>query len=121
MPFEDSIKHQDAVAERAARITALKQLRVIGTIEGVSFLLLLFVAMPLKYGFDLPQAVRFTGMGHGLLFLAYVIALARAWSECERPLPWLLRGFAAAVLPFGPFWLDRTLRDEIAAEEPAGA
>ena len=49
----------------------IKTLRILGNIEGVSYLLLLGVAMPMKYFFDLPLAVKIVGMVHGVLFLGY--------------------------------------------------
>ena len=58
--------------------TSLGRLRVIGWWEGVSFLLLLGVAMPLKYFADWPLGVRYVGMAHGILFLLYVVAAIQA-------------------------------------------
>ena len=58
--------------------TTIGRLRVIGLLEGISFLVLLGVAMPLKYVWDEPQAVRGVGMAHGVLFLAYVTAAVQA-------------------------------------------
>ena len=53
----------------------IRNLRIIGNIEGVSYLILLFIAMPLKYAYDMPMAVKITGMAHGLLFIAYCLLL----------------------------------------------
>ena len=50
-----------------------KFFKIVATLEGISLLLLLFVAMPLKYIFDLPEFVRVIGMAHGLLFIGYII------------------------------------------------
>lgn len=86
--------------------TALGRLRVIGFLEGVSFLLLLGVAMPLKYVWDFPQAVRVVGMAHGILFLAYVWAVLQALLDYN----WGWRRGAALVfaslVPFGTFYTD---------------
>ena len=67
---------------------ALSMLRWVALLEGVSFLFLLFVAMPLKYLGGLPQAVRVTGSIHGLLFVLFVVALFRVVLErsCHAPL-----------------------------------
>jgi integral membrane protein len=54
----------------------LKTLRILGNIEGVSYLLLLFIAMPMKYYFGMPMAVKIVGMAHGVLFVAYCLLLA---------------------------------------------
>ena len=53
----------------------IRTLRILGNVEGVSYLLLLGVAMPLKYAFGLPLAVKIVGMAHGVLFLAYCALL----------------------------------------------
>ena len=54
---------------------ALKNLTITGYLEGTSFLLLLGIAMPLKYMFDIPEAVGYVGPVHGILFVAYVVVL----------------------------------------------
>lgn len=102
--------------------TVIRQLRVVGLVEGVSFLLLLGVAMPLKYLAGLPMAVRIVGMAHGLLFVIYVAAAAHAALTMRWPLSRTLLLLAAAVLPAGPFALDGWLRRqerEAAAREGA--
>jgi integral membrane protein len=81
--------------------------RLIGRFEGLSFLLLLFIAMPLKYLWGRPEAVRVVGMAHGGLFLAYVamanyVALELRWSKKL----WFL-SMVAAVLPFGTFIFEK--------------
>ena len=92
---------------------SLHQLRIVAFLEGMSFLVLLFIAMPLKYLAGQPLAVRVVGLIHGILFLAFVVALFRA----ARARTWPLRrsGLAllASLLPFGTFVLDRSLRAEI--------
>jgi len=85
-------------------------LRHIAFAEAISFLVLLFVAMPLKYFAGLPLAVKVTGMIHGLLFLAFCWALFRVMTRAKWP---IRRGaiiFVAALLPFGPFVIDRRVR-----------
>lgn len=84
---------------------ASKILRIVGHLEGASYLFLLFVAMPLKYALKMPLAVRITGSVHGLLFLAYLAALARAALEHGWPARASLRAFAASLVPFGMFFL----------------
>jgi integral membrane protein len=90
--------------------TPLGRLRVIGYCEGVSFLVLLGIAMPLKYAAGMPEAVLITGWIHGVLFIAYVIAAVQAASANRWPHGRLALAFAAAVLPFGPFVFDWWLR-----------
>lgn len=99
--------------------TALGRLRLIGLIEGTSFLLLLTIAMPLKYLAGRPEAVKYIGWAHGVLFMLYLLALMHAASERDWPLRRLFLGFVAAVVPLGPFVFDASLRREQAAAPPA--
>ena len=94
-------------------VSFLRQLRVVAFLEGLSFVLLLFVAMPLKYYAGLPLAVRVLGSLHGLLFLAFCWALARAAIACEWPFRRSLLAFVSSLLPFGTFVFDRSLKREI--------
>lgn len=96
--------------------TTLGRLRFIGFWEAVSFLVLLLVAMPLKYLADWPHAVRVVGMAHGILFMLYVWAAIQA--TLERNWAWKKTAvvLAASLLPAGPFVVDaKVLRDEAAA------
>jgi len=92
----------------------LQRFRLIAFSEGASFIILLFVAMPLKYLAGLPLAVRLVGMLHGVLFIAFVLALI--WVSIERtwPLRRALLAFVSSIVPFGTFVFDRSLRREIA-------
>lgn len=96
----------------------IRNLRLIGLAESISYIVLLLIAMPLKYYMDMPLAVRYTGWIHGILFMAYVAAVFMA----IRPMRWnwfsVLLALAASLLPFGPFLFDRQLRrrqEELAA------
>ncbi len=91
----------------------ITDLRVIGALEGVSFLVLLFVAMPLKYFAGMPLAVRVVGMVHGVLFLAYIVAVARAARSRRWSLGRIVGALVASLYPFGTFQLDRKLREEV--------
>lgn len=84
-------------------------LRTIGKVEAVSFLLLLGVAMPLKYLAGLPLAVKIVGWIHGVLFVIFGFALLRAWLVARWPIGRAILVFIAALLPFGPFIVDRRL------------
>ena len=93
--------------------TPLGRLRVIGGWEGVSFLVLLGVAMPLKYFAGLPLAVRIVGMAHGVLFLLYVAAAIQAALEYDWPWKRTALVLLASVLPAGPFVVEaKLLRDQ---------
>jgi integral membrane protein len=98
-------------------VSLLRQLRLVAFLEGSSFVVLLFIAMPLKYLMDLPLAVRIVGSVHGLLFLMFMVALYRAARDREWPRRRSLHGFVASILPFGTFVFDRSLRREIAVLE----
>lgn len=96
-----------AAAEAAAKAA---RFRLVSLAEGVSFLVLLGIAMPLKYAAHQPWATMVFGMLHGILFLAY---MALAW-ELRAVQGWNPKRFAvvliASVLPTGPFWLHRSLK-----------
>lgn len=96
--------------------TPLARLRFFGALEGASFLLLLFVAMPLKYLAGQPQMVSVMGSAHGLLFLLFVASVAEVSLKMRWPVRRTLGALAAAVLPFGPFVFDAHLRRETAAQ-----
>ncbi len=85
-------------------------LRILAIIEGVSLLVLLFIAMPLKYYFAAPQAVSVVGMTHGLLFLAFVgfclwVSQQKKWSE-----GFFMLVIISSVIPFATFAMDRKLK-----------
>ena len=92
--------------------TSIGRLRAIGMIEGVSFLLLLGVAMPLKYFAGMPMAVTAAGWLHGLLFITFCIALTQAYQEANWTVWRSGTVLIAALLPFGPFAIDKKLRRE---------
>ena len=85
-------------------------LRRVAIAEGISFLLLLGIAMPLKYLASLPVAVVIAGWIHGILFVAFCIAWQRTRTIARLPGTRAALVFAGALLPFGPFVLDRRLR-----------
>lgn len=90
----------------------LKKFRIVGYLEGLSLLILLFIAMPLKYKMGMPQAVKVVGWVHGLLFMGYIGLLAGMRAEHGWSMKKTMWGFVAAVLPFGTFVFDRSLRSE---------
>ncbi len=98
----------------------LVQLRWIALVEAISYVLLLGVAMPLKYWAGDPRAVKVLGMGHGVLFLLFVVLLARAVFEARWPIGRVLLLFVASLVPIWPFFLDRRMQAWIAAS-PARA
>jgi integral membrane protein len=89
--------------------TSLGRLRVIGFLEGISFLLLLGVAMPLKYWYDQPEMVTHTGRAHGLLFVLYIVLVIQVAYELNWNWKKVMLALAASVIPFGTFYADAKL------------
>ena len=83
-----------------------------GLAEGTSFLLLLLIAMPLKYIAHIPGPVKIMGWIHGLLFVLYIVALINVRLSFKWSFGRLLVAFIASLLPFGTFILDARLRKE---------
>ncbi len=86
------------------------RLRIIGFLEGVSLLVLVFVAVPLKYIGHLPALVKMIGPVHGILFLLFIILTISVGVEQK----WSFRGttwkvLLACLIPFGTFYIDRTI------------
>lgn len=88
----------------------IPSLRTLGLIEGASMLLLVGIAMPLKYIWGRPEAVRVIGLAHGLLWTAFVILLLRTMIVAKWPLGRGALIFAASLLPFGPWLVDRRMK-----------
>lgn len=90
----------------------LSWLRKAGIAEGISFLVLLFIAMPLKYFFDQPVAVSVFGWIHGILFMIFVSLAWEVKGDRNKNGKWFLSALAAALLPTGTFFFDKKLRKE---------
>jgi integral membrane protein len=82
---------------------------MLGTVEGVSTLVLFGIAMPLKYMADMPMAVTIAGSIHGVLFLALVSMFVLGTRRVPFSTGLAAAGVVAAVVPFGPFVMDRRL------------
>jgi integral membrane protein len=92
--------------------TVIGRLRIIGFLEGLSYLLLLGIAMPLKYMFGFPQAVQVIGMAHGILFILFILLSAQTKFVYRWPVSRMLWLWLASLLPFGPFVADYKLLRE---------
>jgi integral membrane protein len=88
-------------------IKILPVFRMIAIAEGISFLILLFIAMPLKYYADIPEVVRYFGWAHGLLFVLYLGLAFELGAQLNKGFIWLVIAFFASVMPFGTFIFDR--------------
>ena len=98
-----------AVPQSSDARSAIDDLRRVGKLEAISFLVLLAIAMPLKYLAGLPLAVKICGWVHGVMFVWLVISLWLAKREAGLTTGQALGVFVAALLPFGPFVIDRRL------------
>jgi len=87
--------------------TSVKVFRWISILEAVSFLLLLFIAMPLKYIWEMPEYVRVVGMAHGALFILYLLGGYWMYEKLNWSVKILLIVFLSSVLPFGPFVVEK--------------
>jgi integral membrane protein len=79
----------------------------IGWYEGWSYIILLGIAMPLKYFADMPKAVSAVGSIHGLLFVLFMFAIVRCISQRSITIWQGFLAFLASLIPFGTFFLDR--------------
>lgn len=92
--------------------TKLSWLRKAGIAEGISFLVLMGIAMPLKYIFNEPMAVSVVGWIHGVLFITFI---SLAWEfkiDRNKNMKWFATAFAAALIPAGTFFFDKKLKEE---------
>lgn len=81
--------------------------RIVSFLEGVSYLLLLFIATPIKYLQDDPQYVKLLGMPHGLLFMLYIVLAIVIKKELNWDNKTLGIVLLCSVIPFGTFYVDK--------------
>ena len=86
----------------------IKILRFTGITEGISFLVLLLIAMPMKYYLGLPLAVKVVGWMHGVLFILYILAVLGAIKAMRWNWFDVLVALAASLIPFGTLLLDKS-------------
>ncbi|MFP4091834.1 MAG: DUF3817 domain-containing protein [Cyclobacteriaceae bacterium] len=88
---------------------SIRQLRVVAIMEGISYLLLLLVTMPLKYLADLPGPNMMVGYAHGLLFIWYIGLVAYVAFKYRWPFRYTLAALLASVIPVATFYIDSKL------------
>ena len=93
-------------------MSQIRVFRMIALAEGISFLTLLCIAMPMKYFMGMPEVVRVVGSIHGGLFVLYVSLLAMIHFRQRWPFMFSLYAFLASIIPFGTFMLDKHLREK---------
>jgi len=101
--YIDSFKRRDQFGSRKITLrTSVGRLRMFGIVEGISFLALLGIAMPLKHFAEMPEAARIVGWVHGILFIGFVVALMLTRDAMRWSFRWTGLVLLAALLPFGP-------------------
>ena len=88
---------------------SVKKFSLINTIEGWSYLVLLFVAMPMKYMLEMPMAVKIAGMAHGVLFIVFCILLVITWQDKKWEFKENILFFIASLIPFGTFFTKKKI------------
>jgi integral membrane protein len=90
-------------------MSELQKFRLINKIEGISFIILLFIAMPMKYSFGYPMATKVVGMLHGLLVFAFIYQIIEAKKEAGFTLKEAALYSILSLIPFGSFYTDKLL------------
>ena len=90
----------------------IKQLRLISLIEGISYLLLVFIGMPLKYGLGITEINKILGMGHGILTIIFCIVLSITWIQHTLSTRWCSFIFICSLIPFGAFYAEKKLHEK---------
>jgi integral membrane protein len=92
--------------------------RIIALLEGTSFLLMLFVTIPLKYIWDIKEPAYFLGMAHGVLFLLYVVLALLVHFRVKWNFITLFWVLIASLLPFGTFVADQKILKKLTDHQP---
>jgi len=90
----------------------LRRFRMIGIAEGISFLVLLLIAMPMKYFLKIPEAVKVVGWMHGALFISYIYFAIETAISFRKSIGWCGKAFIAAFIPLGTFITDKELKKD---------
>jgi integral membrane protein len=89
---------------------SLTRLRLFSAMDGLSFLILIGIAMPLKYIAGDPTFVRYVGMTHGVLFILFIASLLDTSMRYQWNVKFSLFCFFCSLIPFAPFWLEGKLK-----------
>lgn len=89
---------------------AVNRFRLISAIEGISYLILVFIAMPLKYFAENPYAVKVVGMTHGILFIIFVISLLEAKTKEKWDLNYSFKLLVLSLIPFGAIAIENSVK-----------
>jgi integral membrane protein len=88
-------------------LSVLNSFRIVALLEGVSYILLLFIATPIKYLGNDPMYVKLLGMPHGVLFLVYIVLAIMVSRERRWNIQTLLIVLVASLIPFGTFYIEK--------------
>lgn len=92
--------------------SALGRFRIISAIEGLSYLLLVFIAMPIKYIGENPYPVKILGMIHGVLFIIFMISLFETKIKQKWNTGLMFQLFVLSLIPFGAFLIEKRVKSE---------
>ncbi|WDF68106.1 DUF3817 domain-containing protein [Sphingobacterium oryzagri] len=95
----------------------LRIFRQIALWEAISTVILFFIAMPLKYFADVPEAVKVAGSIHGFLVVLFVILLIMCWNEYKWTLKRVATYFVVSLIPIVSFWVEHDLKKQIASKK----
>jgi len=98
--------------DKSIIMSTLSIFKKVAIAEGISYLALLLIAMPLKYYAGMPLAVKYTGWAHGLLFVLYVIMVIMCWMEYKWKIGKTLLVLICSLLPFAPFIAEKRLHED---------
>lgn len=88
-------------------------LRLLGFLEGISFILLVFIAMPIKYIGGNPQPVQVFGQAHGLLFVIFIVYTVFNGIKLKWTYNVIIQVLISSILPFGTFYIDKKILSKI--------
>lgn len=91
----------------------LKAFKITALLEGWSFIILLGIAMPIKYGLGIPEVVKVVGWLHGLLFVLYQLLLLQTGIEYSQKFKFYVFGFLASITPLGTFIFDKKILNRL--------
>jgi integral membrane protein len=94
-------------------MSELMKFKLVNKIEGLSFIILIFIAMPLKYSFGYPVATKIVGMAHGLLVFVFIYQIIEAKKEAGFTIKETALYSLLSLIPFGSFYTDRLLVKKI--------